>query len=521
VSLLRTPAIGVSCSLAFVARDQLGAAGKIDVPALTYGSAITMSNSLQRDGYSLISALFLRLLALIYLAAFISTGLQIIGIAGEQGILPVAEKIESLRVAHGWSGFWKFPTLFWIDASDDALFAVALAGCVFSVALFLNVLPRLSVALLFVLYLSLFHAGQLFMNFQWDYLLLESGFLAIFLAAGAPRWAVWMFRWLLFRVRFLSGVSKLISQDPSWANLTALTYFFEVQPLPHWGGWYAHQLPEGLLRVATASALFIEIIVPFMILMPRKIRLIGAWLTILMQVIILLTSNHNYANFLVLALCLFLFEDRDIRRVLPGNMERWLSGSLNVAARNLFAKSVAAVVAGVIVTVSLIQMWGMFSGWRGPQVMQTVLQSLHPFHIVNRYHVFATMKTERIEFIVEGSVDGVNWQAYEFKYKPGDMYRRPQVVVPHHPRLDWLMWFVPTHPAFLPWFEKFLLRLAENSPAVVDLLAHNPFPEQGPRQLRVSVYRYRFSDPDTRAATGQWWQREYLGFFFPLAELRN
>ena len=480
-----------------------------------------MSEPAEQNGYALISALFLRLLALIYLAAFISTGSQIIGIAGEQGILPVAEKIESLRSLHGWSGFWSFPTLLWIDAGNDSLFAVALAGCVFSVALFLNVLPRVSLVLLFVLYLSLFHAGQLFMNFQWDYLLLESGFLAIFLAGGAPRWAVWLFRWLLFRVRFLSGVSKLISQDPTWANLTALVYFFEVQPLPHWGGWFAHQLPEWLLRFATGSALFIEILVPFLILMPRKIRLVGAWLTIVMQVTILLTSNHNYANFLVLALCLFLFEDRDIRRVLPDRAQRWLAGSLSVAAPGLLGKSLAAAVTAVIVTVSLSQMWGMFSGRPGLAFIRAIQEPLQPFHIVNRYHVFSTMNTERIELIIEASMDGINWKAYEFKYKPGDTYRRPEVVVPHHPRLDWLIWFVPSHPAFLPWFEKFMLRLADNSPAVVDLLQYNPFPGQVPRYLRVDVYRYYFSSPDTRAATGHWWQREYLGPFFPLAEIKG
>ena len=481
-----------------------------------------MSKASTQGAYFLISALFLRLLALVYLAAFISTGSQIIGIAGDQGILPVAEKIESLRSAQGWSGIWSFPTLFWIDASNDSLFAVALAGCVFSVALFLNVLPRVSLVMLFVLNLSLFHAGQLFMNFQWDYLLLESGFLAIFLAGGAPKAVVWLFRWLLFRVRFLSGVSKLLSQDPTWANLTALVYFFEVQPLPHWGGWYAHQLPDWLLRFATGSALFIEIVVPFMILMPRKIRLVGAWLTILMQLTILLTSNHNYANFLVLVLCLFLFEDRDIRRVLPDSAQRWLSGSFPARVRaGAFSKAVIAMLAAVIITVSLSQTWGMFVGRRGLQFLQPLHQALHPFHIVNSYHIFSTMNTERIEFIVEGSSDGLNWKTYEFKYKPGDTYRRPEVVVPHHPRLDWLTWFVPSHPAFLPWFEQFLLRLAQNSPAVVDLLEYNPFSDDAPRYLRVSVYRYSFSDPKVRAATGQWWQRQYLGVFYPLADIRG
>jgi len=166
-------------------------------------------------------------------------------------------------------------------------------------------------------------------------------------------------------------------------------------------------------------------------------------------------------------------------------------------------------------------MWETFSGKHSPHFVETLGNQLQPFRIVNRYHVFATMKTERIELVIEGSMDGVNWKGYEFRYKPGDTYRRPELVVPHHPRLDWLMWFVPTHPVFLPWFEKFMLRLAENSPAVVDLLEHNPFPGQAPRYLRVSVYRYYFSSPDTRTATGQWWQREYLGPFFPLAEIEG
>jgi hypothetical protein len=259
-----------------------------------------------------------------------------------------------------------------------------------------------------------------------------------------------------------------------------------------------------------------------MILMPRKIRLVGAWLTILMQVTILLTSNHNYANFLVLALCLFLFEDRDIKRVLPDSAQRWLSGSLVwTVSPGLFRKAATAVFAGLLVTLSIFQMWEMISGKRSPRLVETVGKQVQPFHVVNRYHIFATMKTERIELVIEGSMDGVNWKAYEFRYKPGDTYRRPEVVVPHHPRLDWLMWFVPTHPAFLPWFEKFMHRLADNSPAVLDLLKYKPFEGQAPRYLRVSVYRYYFSSPDNRTATGQWWQREYLGPFFPLPEIRG
>ncbi len=469
--------------------------------------------------YALIAALFLRLLALVYLVAFVSTGLQIIGLAGDQGILPVAEAVERARTAYGWAGFWRYPGLFWISASNDALFAMALAGCVFSVALFLNVLPRLSLIALFVLYLSLFHAGQLFMNFQWDYMLLESGFIALFLANGS-RPAVWLFRWLLFRIRFLSGVSKLISQDPTWANLTALSYFFEVQPLPHWGGWYAHQLPDWLLRFATGSALFIEIVVPFLMFMPRKIRFVGAWATILMQVLILLTSNHNYANFIVLALCLFLFDDRAVARVVPKPVVRWVNGEAPAAPAPKGLRTVlTAVVATLLFSVSLFQMWDMLSGRDNPEPVAKALAYLRPFHIVNNYHVFPTMNTERVELVIEGSLDGVNWRSYAFKYKPGDVQRRPEVIVPHDPRLDWLVWFVPLHPAFLPWFDKFLQRLSEGSPAVLALLDGNPFPGHRVPYLRVSAYRYRFASPELRAATGQWWEREYLGPFLPVPGL--
>lgn len=469
-----------------------------------------------RNDYVLISAVFLRLLALVYLAAFVSTGLQIIGLAGDQGILPVAEMIGQLRAERGWAAFWSYPTLFWISAGNDTLFGAALAGCLFSVALFLNIMPRISLVLLFILYLSLFHAGQLFMNFQWDYLLLESGFLAIFLSGGS-RPVVWLFRWLLFRVRFMSGVAKLISQDPTWANLTALNYFFEVQPLPHWGGWYAHQLPDWMLRFGTGSALFIEILVPFLMFMPRKIRFAGAWATILMQVLILLTSNHNYANFLLLILCLFLFDDRAVGRVVPEALIRWITAEPAAApAPGRVRGAATSVLAVVIFSISIVQMAEMFSGRRSPAPVDAALDALRPLRIVNKYHVFPTMKTERIELVIEGSRDGIEWRTYEFRYKPGDVQRRPQVIVPHHPRLDWMMWFVPSHPVFLPWFERFLERLLENSPAVLGLLEANPFPAEPPRFLRVGVWRYRFATPEMRAAGGQWWEREFLGPFYPL-----
>ena len=445
-------------------------------------------------GYELLAALFLRLLALIYLAAFVSIGVQILGLAGAEGILPFEDQLRNAEGRLGAERFWLIPTLFWIDASDLALQGVAVAGCVLSVLLFFNLYARAVLVLLFLCYLSLFQAGQIFMNFQWDYLLLESGFLAIFLPGG-PRLVIWLFRWLLFRLRFLSGLSKLISEDPSWSNLTALEYYFETQPLPHWVAWYVHQLPEWLMRFGTGAVLFIELLVPFLMFMSRGPRLFAAWATLSLQALILLTSNHNFFNLLTMALCLFLFDDRALRRVMPVSLVLWLDGrspdraaQTPASLRRPFATKLAGLAAGFILLVSAVQIWEMLSGRRSAEPVAMVMDGVSAFRIVNKYHVFPTMKIERRELIVEGSHDGEHWRPYVFKYKPGALDRRPEFVVPHQPRLDWMMWFVPAgHPLNMMWFDRFLRRLLENSPPVIDLLESNPFPDTPPSYLRTNL----------------------------------
>jgi hypothetical protein len=471
----------------------------------------------RQDDYLLVSGLFLRSLALIYLAAFASVGVQISGLAGSGGILPYAEELRFIQGTAGIERYWQYPSVFWFDASDIALQFASVVGCVLSVLLFFNRLPRLCLILLFVLYLSLFQAGSIFMNFQWDYLLLESGFLAIFLPGGS-RFVVWLFRWLLFRFRFLSGAMKLVSQDPTWIGLTALNYYFETQPLPHVGAWYANQLPEWILMSGVVLVLFVELVVPFMMFLSRGPRFFAAWATILLQVLILLTSNHNFFNLLTIVLCLFLFDDRALGRVIPAPVAerlrmrpRVLSGT---AAR--LRNALLGTLTLAIVSVSAVMMWELFTSSRIGAGISAAVDYLRPFHVVNNYHVFPTMKTDRIELIIEGSEDGKTWIPYVFRYKPGDTARRPEVVIPHQPRLDWMMWFVPMgHPMNLMWLDPFLNRLLENSPAVLGLLASNPFPDRPPRYLRLGLYRYHFTDSEGRAATGQWWTREYLWPFYP------
>ena len=470
------------------------------------------------NSYKLVSALFVRLLAMIYFIAFFTLTFQITGLAGEDGILPLSPWLDYLLNDLGGSAFLHFPMIFWFDQSDTFLQVVAWSGCVLSILLFFNRWPRLNLILLFVGYLSLVKAGQTFMNFQWDGLLLEAGFLAIFLRPDS-RVMIFLFRWLLFRLRFMSGISKLAMGDSSWLGMTALLYYFETQPLPHLGAWYFHNLPEIVLIAATVLVLIIEILVPFMMFLSRKYRLIAAWITLALQILILLSSNHNWFNFLSIALCLFLFDDQSVRKIIPAGLERWLikcwskpvvtkSSTLSVRASYLLAM--------VLVSGGLLSMQRMVIDrglGRYPDLAVDVLQQ---WHIVNAYHVFPSMTTRQIELKIHGSIDGVSWKEYEFIHRPNDLSKRPSIVLPHHPRLDWMMWFVPFHPRFLPWFDSFLIALLENSADVTGLLKQNPFKSQAPNFIRVESWQYEFTTPQERELSGNWWKRRYLGPFKPL-----
>ena len=463
------------------------------------------------DRYLAVSRWFLRLLALIYLSAFISTALEITGLVGEQGILPAGHYLAGLEQRFGQIAWLRFPTLFWLNHGDMAMLAAAYAGCLFAVMLLIGWRPLLSTIVLFVLYLSLFRVGQTFFNFQWEYLLLEAGFLSIFLAATGPnRLLLFLFHWLLFRLRFLSGLSKVLSEDPTWNNLTTLRYYFETQPLPHMGSWYAHHLPDWMLRTGTGFTLFVELIVPFFIFLPRPFRLFAAFMTILIQLLIIATSNHNFINLLTIALCLFLLDDRAIRSLIP----RRSNQTTPQRKGSLAAIALLPVIAVTIVSTSIYSAYEFVAGTRSQTTWNAPANWVRAWGLGNAYHVFPNMQTERHELVIEGSNDGINWHAYRFRYKPNDTKEKPAFIVPLHPRLDWMIWFIPPQNPFMrSWFEAFLWRLHQNSPNVTGLLAHNPFPDKGPRYVRVLSYRYRFTTPEERRQSGDIWVSTYLGEF--------
>ncbi|HYM13444.1 MAG TPA: lipase maturation factor family protein [Bryobacterales bacterium] len=491
----------------------------------------------ERPSYEVSRWLFLRLLALAYLFAFVSLHVQIDGLIGSHGILPAANFLQAiggnLGVESFWGRFWAFPTLAWLSSSDAFLHFLSLGGAILSVAALVGLFPIPIFALLWLFYLSLVGVGQDFLSFQWDILLLETGFLAIFFAPrrllpgpsrGQPSPVVlWLLRILLFRLLFSSGVVKLASGDPTWRNLTALQYHYETQPLPTPLAWYAQQLPAGFQSFSALVMFFIELAVPFLIFTPRRLRFLGCALMLFLQGLLLLTGNYAFFNLLTIALCLLLLDDACLRRFLPPGLVARFAASDPQLPEPRPKRILAALLAVAIVFAGAIQVARLFTDLSElPSPARRFLARMSRFYIVNSYGLFAVMTTRRAEIIVEGSNDGQTWLPYEFKYKPGDVKRRPPIVAPHQPRLDWQMWFAALSDYRSdPWFVNLMVRLLEGNPAVLALLQTNPFPNAPPRYVRAELYDYHFTNFAERRATGAWWRRAYAGLYFPVAGLRG
>ena len=461
--------------------------------------------------------IFLRVLAVVYAVAFASLATQVAGLIGTRGILPAGAYYEVLAKGLGTSRFWIAPSLFWFGnwfgEGDRILISFCWGGVAFAALLFFGRLEKLMLALLFLMYLSLCSAGQDFLGFQWDALLLEAGFLAIFL--GRARIVAWLFRWMAFRLYFLSGAVKLLSRDPTWRNGTALDFHYHTQPLPTIFAWYMDKLPDWFQRWSTYVVIGVELIVPFLVFLPRKIRHFAAWWMIGLQVLILITGNYTFFNILAIALCLFLFDDQYLRRFTPARLrEKWSRMSVEIPANT---RAVTAVLTALILLTGIGRLWETFTGG-APEPLRTLVMVTSPFQIVNSYGLFAVMTTTRPEIIMQGSDDGESWKTYEFRYKPGDLHRAPKWVAPFQPRLDWQMWFAALgnfRDRQNQWFIRFVGRLLEGSPEVAGLMKTNPFADHPPRYVRAVVFDYTFSTMAELRADGVWWDRKPLGMYLP------
>ena len=452
-------------------------------------SRVLFGRRLVRNEFAATADVLVRGIALCGLAAFVSLWWQIDGLVGPGGVLPAGDFLGAVADARGWERFWLLPTVFWLDASALALHLVCGIGTA-ATLLALAGRWRCAAALIaYVCYLSLLGAGQVFLSYQWDILLIEC-FVAAAVLARAPAAGVWLTRLVLFRLMFLSGFVKLASADPTWADATALAYHFETQPLPTALAWYAHQAPPALLEWAVRGTLCIELVLPFFVILPRNPRLVAAAAFVVLELLIFATGNYNFFNLLTIVLCVALLDDR----LLPAGLRGVPSVGRRAGARLAAA---GVMVLGVAVTVEAVT--------RQASPLSVMTQALRPLRLANPYGLFAVMTTQRDELVVEGSMDGETWSAYRFPFKPGEPSRAPAWATPHQPRLDWQMWFAAlTTPERAPWTYDLAFALLEARPHVLALL-EDPFDGARPKYVRILRRPYRFTTPDERARTGHWW----------------
>ncbi len=457
-------------------------------------------------GYWLGRLLFLRVLGLVYLVAFVSALNQFPALAGERGLLPARRYLCA-------AGFRRAPSLFHLRSSDRFARTLAIVGSLLAAAVVAGGVERLPLpatmgvwAALWAIYLSFVNAGQIFFGFVWETLLLEAGFLAIFMgnARTVPLLpAILLVRWLLFRLEVGAGLIK-VRNDTAWRDLTALTYHHETQPIPNRFSPWFHRLPKRVHKVEVAGNHLAQLVLPFALFLPQPWASVAAGAIVLTQLWLMASGNFAWLNLLTIALATTAFGDGVLGRVLPIH---------HPAATHPPLWFTAAVLAVAATMIAL--------SWRPLRNMasrdQVMNASYNRLHIGNTYGLFGHVTRDRLEVVIEGTDDGdpgpgATWKAYEFKAKPGDVARPTRQVAPYHLRLDWVMWFAALSPLYAQnWFLVLVYKLLTDDRTVLRLLGTNPFPDRAPTYVRALLYRYRFTTPDERAASGAWWQRELLG----------
>lgn len=456
-------------------------------------------------------------LAAIYLIAFLVAVNQFRPLVGSRGLLPVPVFLQRV-------GFWDAPSLFWLHYSDRLAGLLSWIGVALALAALSGLSERLGTpvsmavwALLWVIYLSFVNVGQTFYAFGWESLLLEAGFLAIFLGArdtAPPALVIWLFRWELFRVMFGAALIKLRG-DPCWRDFTCLAYHYETQPIPNPLSWYLAKLPISVNKLGVGVTYLAELIAPCAYFFRRRlawITWIAGGITVAFQGMLILSGNLSWLNYLTIVVAFSCFDDRFWHRILPVHLPHLVPRAL---PHDL-------ALGGLAVLIAVLSWWPIRNMLSSGQVMNA---SFEPFHLVNTYGAFGSVTRERDEVIIEGTDDSIltpatQWKEYEFKAKPGDPSRAPPIIAPYHLRLDWLMWFAAMSSYYQnPWIVNLAAKLLEGDRAVLGLMGHNPFPAAPPRWVRARLYRYRFSTAAERRATGAWWVRTYLSEYLPPVSL--
>ena len=493
--------------------------------------------------------IFLRALGLIYFSAFYSLLFQIRGLIGPNGILPASEYLSAVAHDLGPLHFWFAPTLLWFSSDSHMLMTLCWLGIAASLLVVVNLWPRAMLLICLVCFLSFISAAGDFSSYQSDGMLLEAGFISLFFVPGGffpgfgntrlpPRASLFLLRWEWFRIYFESGVVKLASGDLQWRHLTAMDQYYQNGPLPTWIGWYMQHLPHWFHALTVVATLVMELILVWMLFLPRRWRIICFFLVTPWQIVVILTANYAFLNYIVLALGFLLLDDDFLVRFVP---TRWRTGlpvtkepeqaiesdpSSEDAPQpemqparilpHLHSLRLAVITVSLswifyATTLPLLQMF-----WRGIPLPESPVAALDPFRIANQYGLFAVMTPNRYEIEFQGSNDGQTWITYPFRYKPQSVTEAPRIYAPYQPRFDWNLWFASLgtwqqYP-IVPRTEELLLI---NDPDVLQLFASNPFADKPPQLVRAVLWQYWFTSMQEKRTQKIWWRRQLLGAYAP------
>ena len=474
------------------------------------------------NSYWLTRFVILRLLGFVYAIAFLVAAQQLVPLIGQHGLTPANHFLASIQAELGSRsvGMMRVPTLFWFGISDNGLSIFAWIGLGLSLVVLAGYANATILAILWMMYMSIVHIGQIWYGYGWETQLLETGFLAIFLCplldgrpfpkCRPPLLVIWLFRWLGFRIMIGAGLIKLRG-DPCWRDLTCLYYHYETQPIPSPISRYLHFAPHWFHKCETAWNHFIELIVPWFSFGPRYARHVAGVLLVGFQIILIISGNLSFLNYVTIIPFLACFDDTFLRRVLPKSLVRRAERAARESEPSRINNTIAIALSILVAYLSIAPVLNLVSD---RQVMNT---SFNCLDLVNTYGAFGTVGRERPEIVFEGTDDAfitgdTQWKEYEFKAKPSDPNRRPPFVAPYQPRIDWQIWFAAmASPGDYPWTFHFVWKLLHNDPGTLSLIANNPFPNAPPHYIRARLYRYQFAPIGDKP----WWKRELLGEWLP------
>ncbi len=480
--------------------------------------------------YWLTRFMILRLLGVVYAVGFLVAINQLVPLIGSNGLLPLGNYLNLVSHSLGsdFAGFVRLPSIFWLWHSDGALLTVAWIGFILSCIMVAGYVNAPILGVIWFLYMSIVHVGQDWYGYGWEIQLTETGFLGIFLC---PLWdmhpfprrpppiaIIILFRWLIFRIMVGSGLIKFRG-DKAWRSGTVLFYHFETQPIPGPLSRWFHFLPHSWLKVGVWFNWIGELVAPWLVFWPRLARHIAGSIIVLFQLVLIVSGNLSFLNWLTIIPALACFDDGFWAKLLPVVLVRKAQAAADAAEESKPMLTTSYIIAGLVALLSLQPAFNLLSN---EQIMNT---SYDPFDLVNTYGAFGSVGQERLNVVFEGTMDDTTnnkavWKSYIYKGLPVRLDKQPPQIAPYQPHLDWQMWFASMSTADqYPWTYNLVWKLLHNDPIATGLFAENPFPGKPPRFIRATIYRYKFAEPGNPQHF--WWTREPLGLWMPVLSVND